>query len=85
MKCSGVLDMKISKRDTKSYTYGSYFVSNNLLMICAICLEFIQFSIYSFEAVLLKTKIILIKLFKVEQADLFMILFTKGFIIFLHR
>ena len=85
MKCSGVFDIKISRRDIKSYTYGSYLVSNNLLTICAICFEFMQFWIFSFEAVLLKTKINFTKLFKVEQADLFIILFTNGFIIFMHR
>ena len=43
MKCSGVLDINISRRETKSVTYGSYLVSNNLLTICAICLELMQF------------------------------------------
>ena len=42
-----------------------------------------QSSIYSFVDVLLKANINLIKLFKVEQDDLFMILSTKAFIILL--
>ena len=85
IKCSGVFVIKISNKESKSITYGSYFVSNNFPIICAICFGFIQISIYSFVDVLLKDKTNLIKLLNVEQDDLLMILSTMFLMIFLHK